>query len=125
MAQVFVPAQAAAFSTISREATGRASTMFNVIRQLGSAAGVGVLTTVIVAVGATKVVAGRVTPDLGAYHVAFLLAAGLALAGVAVALTVHDTDAASTMVRRGGRKAESGRPAAVPAASSTPPPEAA
>ena len=53
MGQVFVPAQAAAFATISPEATGRASTMFNVGRQLGSAIGVAVLTTVIVAVGAT------------------------------------------------------------------------
>ena len=75
MAQVFVPAQAAAFATISPEATGRASTMFNVGRQLGSATGVAVFTTVIVAVGATKVVAGQVTPNLAAYHAAFLVAA--------------------------------------------------
>jgi EmrB/QacA subfamily drug resistance transporter len=121
MAQVFVPAQAAAFATISGEATGRASTMFNVVRQLGSAAGVGVLTTVIVAVGATRTVAGRVTPNLAAYHVAFGVAAGLALAAAMLALTIHDTDAVSTMVRRGGRKTESGRPAAVPSASSSPP----
>ena len=39
MGQVFVPGQAAAFATISPEATGRASTMFNVGRQLGSAPG--------------------------------------------------------------------------------------
>jgi hypothetical protein len=70
------------------------------------------LTTVIVAVGATTTAAARITADLTAYHVAFLVAAGVA-AGVAavgavVALTIHDADAASTMVRRGGRKAESG-----------------
>ena len=53
MGQVFVPAQAAAFATISPEATGRASTVFNVIRQLGSAIGVAVLTTAVVAVGTT------------------------------------------------------------------------
>src|SRR5260370_17712718 len=34
MGQVFVPAQAAAFATISAEATGRASTLFNVVRHL-------------------------------------------------------------------------------------------
>jgi EmrB/QacA subfamily drug resistance transporter len=114
MGQVFVPAQAAAFATITPEATGRASTMFNVVRQLGGAVGVAVLTTVIVAVGATKTVIGRVVPDLAAYHVAFLAAAGVAVAGAVVALTIHDADAASTMVRRRRRRAEPGaRPAAV------------
>ena len=118
MAQVFVPAQAASFATISAEATGRASTMFNVGRQLGSAVGVAVFTTVIVAVGATKVVAGRVTPNLAAYHAAFLVAAALALVGATVALTIHDADAASTMVRRAGTRR---RANAVPAAASGPP----
>ena len=108
MGQVFVPAQAAAFATISPEATGRASTMFNVVRQLGGAVGVAVLTTVIVAAGATSSVAGRVVANLAAYHVAFGVAAGVAVVGAAVALTIHDADAASTMVRRGRRKAERG-----------------
>ncbi|HEX3492590.1 MAG TPA: MDR family MFS transporter [Streptosporangiaceae bacterium] len=107
MAQVFVPAQAAAFATISPEATGRASTMFNVGRQLGSATGVAVLTTAVVAVGATRVVAGHVTPDLTAYHVAFLVAAGVAAAAAGVALTIHDSDAASTIIRRRRRGRES------------------
>jgi EmrB/QacA subfamily drug resistance transporter len=112
MGQVFVPAQAAAFASISPEATGRASTLFNVIRQLGGAVGVAALTTVIVGVGATRIVAGRVVPDIGAYHAAFLVAAGVAVVGAAVALTIHDADAASTMVRRGGRRAKpSGRAA--------------
>jgi EmrB/QacA subfamily drug resistance transporter len=106
MAQVFVPAQAAAFATISPEATGRASTMFNVGRQLGSALGVAVLTTAVVAVGATRTVAGHVTPDLTAYHVAFLVAAGVAAVAAVVALTIHDTDAASTIIRRRGQKPE-------------------
>jgi len=95
--------------------------VFNVIRQLGSAIGVAVFTTAIVAVGATTVVAGRVTPNLAAYHVAFLIAAGLATVGAMVALTIHDSDAASTMVRRGGRSAApGGRAAAVPAANVPP-----
>jgi MFS family permease len=114
MGQVFVPAQAAAFATITPEATGRASTMFNVVRQLGGAVGVAVLTTVIVAVGAAKTVVGRVVPDLAAYHAAFLAAAGVAVVGAVVALTIHDVDAASTMVRRRRRRIEpGGRPAAV------------
>jgi EmrB/QacA subfamily drug resistance transporter len=126
MGQVFVPAQAAAFATISPEATGRASTLFNVNRQLGSAVGVALFTTAIVAVGATKVVAGRIAPNLAAYHVAFLVAACLAAAGAAVALAIHDADAVATMVRRKGRKPEPGaRVAAVPAPSGPPDPRLA
>ena len=45
MGQVFVPTQAAAFATISPEATGKASTMFNAARQVGGAIGVALLTT--------------------------------------------------------------------------------
>jgi EmrB/QacA subfamily drug resistance transporter len=121
MGQVFVPAQAAAFATISPEATGRASTVFNVIRQLGSAIGVAVLTTAVVAVGTTKVVDGQVTPDLAGYHTAFLVAATLAAVGIVVALTIHDVDAAATMIRRVGRKSgQAGRPAAGLAASVPP-----
>lgn len=111
MGQVFVPAQAAAFATISGEATGRASTLFNVVRQLGSAVGVAVFTSVIVAVGATRNVAGRAVPDLTAYHAAFLAAAGVAIAAAAIALTIHDSDAAATMIRRGRRTAEVRAPA--------------
>jgi EmrB/QacA subfamily drug resistance transporter len=111
--QVFVPSQAAAFATISREATGRASTMFNVFRYLGSAIGVAAFTTAIVAVGPVHVVAGHPEPNLTAYHVAFLIAAALALVTALVALTIHDRDAAGTMVRRGGRpQEESGPPPA-------------
>jgi EmrB/QacA subfamily drug resistance transporter len=115
MGQVFVPTQAAAFATISREATGRASTMFNVFRYLGSALGVAAFTTAIVAVGPVHLVAGRPEPNLTAYHVAFLIAAAVALATAVVALTIHDSDAAGTMVRRGSRKQPAGgtAPAAV------------
>jgi EmrB/QacA subfamily drug resistance transporter len=121
MGQVFVPAQAAAFATISPQATARASTMFNVVRQVGSAAGVAVVTTAIVAVGATRIVAGRVAPNLAAYHAAFLVAAGLAAAAAVVALTIHDADAAATIVRRRARKTEpAGRAAAVAAAGAPP-----
>jgi EmrB/QacA subfamily drug resistance transporter len=124
MGQVFVPAQAAAFATISAEATGRGSTMFNVIRQLGSALGVALFTTVIVAVGATTITAGPVRPDLTAYHAAFLAAAAIAAVGALVALTIHDADAAGTIVRRGGQRAEpaaSAAPSAVPSSAAASP----
>jgi EmrB/QacA subfamily drug resistance transporter len=100
MAQVFVPVQAASFATITPAATGRASTMFNAIRQLGGAIGVAVLTTIIVAVGPVHLVAGHQVANLGAYRVAFLAAAAICLCGVACSLSIHDADAASTIPRR-------------------------
>ncbi len=76
MGQVFVPVQAAAFATITPAATGRASTLFNAVRQFGGAVGVAVLTTAIVLVGPVHLVAGHPVPNLTAYRVAFLVAAG-------------------------------------------------
>jgi EmrB/QacA subfamily drug resistance transporter len=100
MAQVFVPSQAAAFATITSTATGRASTMFNAIRQLGGAIGVALLTTVIVLIGATHVVAGHEAANLTAYRITFLVAAAICLAGVASALSIRDADAAATIPAR-------------------------
>jgi hypothetical protein len=85
--------------------------MFSVARQLGSAAGVAVLTTAVVTVGATTSRAGHPVPNLTAYHVAFLVAAGMAVAGAMVALTIRDADAATTIAVRGSWGPESsGRP---------------
>jgi EmrB/QacA subfamily drug resistance transporter len=100
MAGVFLPSQAAAFSTLPRAKTGDASTIFNAQRQLGAAIGVAVLTTVITSLHPLHVVAGRTVANLRAYEVGFLVAAGVAVAAALVALTVHDEDAASTMVAR-------------------------
>jgi hypothetical protein len=44
--------------------------------------------------------------------VAFLIAAAVALVTTLVALTIHDADAAGTMVRRGGRQAAGSPPPA-------------
>jgi EmrB/QacA subfamily drug resistance transporter len=93
MAQVFVPNQAAAFATISPAATGKASTMFNAMRQVGGAIGVALLTTAIVLTGATHLVAGHEVANLTAYRIAFLV-------GVASALTIHDADADATIPSR-------------------------
>ncbi|MHB1535876.1 MAG: MDR family MFS transporter [Acidimicrobiales bacterium] len=111
MSAVFIPAQAAAFATISPAATGRASTLFNALRQLGGAAGVALLTTVVAAVGPTREVNGRVAADLSSYHLAFLAAAAVAGCGALVALTVPDADAAETMVRRRDKGGEAPQPA--------------
>jgi EmrB/QacA subfamily drug resistance transporter len=117
MAQVFVPVQAASFATISPAATGRASTMFNAVRQLGGAVGVAVLTTVIVLNGPVHLVAGHEVANLTAYRVAFLTAAAICLCAVACSLSIRDADAASTIPRRGGgREKGEPRPAPAPAA---------
>ena len=114
MAQVFVPVQAASFATITPAATGRASTMFNAIRQLGGAIGVAVLTTVIVLVGPVHLVAGHPVPNLTAYRVAFLVAAAVCLCAVACSLSICDADAAATIPARRGRPGI--EPAAEPSA---------
>ncbi|HWC38629.1 MAG TPA: MDR family MFS transporter [Acidimicrobiales bacterium] len=97
MAHVFVPSQAAAFSTISRASTGRASTLFNANRQLGSAVGVAVLGTILATVGLVHHTTGGVAPNLRAYHLAFAAASVIALIGATIALTIRDSDAAPSM----------------------------
>jgi len=100
---VFVPVQAASFATITPAATGRASTLFNAMRQLGGAIGVAVLTTVIVFVGPVHLAAGHAVANLTAYRVAFLVAAVIALSAVACSLSIRDADAAATIPVRRGR----------------------
>src|SRR6202167_1796568 len=90
MAQVMVPNQAAAFAKISPESMGRASTFFNTMRQVGSAIGVAVLSTVLISVGTTHSQGSSVAPDISGYRVAFLTAAIFALAAAGFSLTIHD-----------------------------------
>lgn len=104
MAQVMVPNQAAAFAMISPQSMGRASTFFNTMRQVGSATGVAILSTVLIGVGSAQASGGTSTPDIEAYHLAFLAAAAFALIGVVFSLSIHDSDAAETIVRRPRRK---------------------
>jgi EmrB/QacA subfamily drug resistance transporter len=113
MGQVFVPTQAAAFATITPAATGRASTMFNTVRQLGGAMGVALLTTVIVLIGAVHRVGGHEVPNLTSYRISFLVAAAISLAAVASALSIRDADAAATIPARRSRRQH--EPVAAPA----------
>jgi EmrB/QacA subfamily drug resistance transporter len=113
-AQVFVPAQAASFATISPAATGRASSIFNAGRQLGGAIGVAVLSTVISAVGVTHVVNGHPRPYATAYHWAFLAAAFMALLAACFTIAVDDKAAAPTM-RKKPTAQETTEPALTPA----------
>jgi EmrB/QacA subfamily drug resistance transporter len=119
MAHVFTSSQAAGFATISLADTAKASTLFNALRQMSGALGVAIMSTVVAEVGPVKIVEGRPVPDLSAYHAAFLVGAASALIGAVAALTVHDEDAATTMVRRGRLARQRGggpQPAPVPAA---------
>jgi len=108
MAQVMVPNQAASFAMITPESMGRASTFFNTMRQVGSATGVAILSTVLIGVGSTQASGGSTAPDMTAYHLAFFTAALFALVAAGFSLTIHDSDAAETVVRRRPRQ----RPAA-------------
>jgi EmrB/QacA subfamily drug resistance transporter len=92
MALVFVPTQAIAFANLPPASTGGASTLYNALRQLGGALGVGVLTTVIAAVGPTHHHAGRIAPNLASYHAAFGVAAGFMLICAGLAWRVGRTD---------------------------------
>jgi EmrB/QacA subfamily drug resistance transporter len=120
MAHVFTSSQAAGFATISVPDTGRASTLFNALRQMSGAFGVAVVSTVVATVGPVKVVDGHAVSNLSAYHAAFLVAAASAFVGAVASLTVHDEDAAMTMVRRGrlARPPRAAEPAPVAAAGS-------
>jgi hypothetical protein len=84
------------------------------MRQVGSAVGVAVLSTVLIGIGSTKVTDGIVHPNLRAYHLAFATATLFAVAAIGFSLTIHDSDAAETMVRR-----HKATPATVEAPSST------
>jgi EmrB/QacA subfamily drug resistance transporter len=103
MGLVIMSTQASSFATVSGADTGYASSLFNSGRQLGSALGVALLATVLAAVGTTKVVDGHRIPNVTAYHAGFLVAAVVALIGSALALTIHDADAAATMAPRTAR----------------------
>jgi EmrB/QacA subfamily drug resistance transporter len=111
MSNVFVPIQAVSFATISSAETGKGSTMFNALRQLGGAVGVALLTTAVVIVGPTHIVGGHVAANLNAYRAAFILAALIALSAILPAQTISDAEAADTIPDRGGRRARR-RPAA-------------
>jgi EmrB/QacA subfamily drug resistance transporter len=115
MAQVMVPNQAASFAMITTDSMGRASTFFNTMRQVGSATGVAILSTVLIGVGSATASGGAVKPDMTAYHLAFFTSALFALVGVVFSLRIHDSDAAETIVPPRKRERQVGRSAvAVP-----------
>jgi hypothetical protein len=55
---------------------------------------------VLIGVGSATGSGGTANPDMTAYHLAFLASAAFALVGVLFSLSIHDSDAAETIVRR-------------------------
>lgn len=98
MAGLFLPNQAASMATIPREKLGGASMVFSVQRQIASALGVAILSTVLSVIGVTRM-SGE--PNLGAWQAAFMVAAGMMFIGSCMGWLVPDEDAAETMQRRG------------------------
>ncbi|MCL8207834.1 MAG: multidrug efflux MFS transporter [Actinomycetia bacterium] len=95
-AGVVLPLQAASFARVSPADTGRAAALFNTQRQVASAVGVAVLATVL----AARLPHAMPLPsavEVPAFHLTFVVAAVLALAGAVGALGVRDADAAATM----------------------------
>ena len=99
---IFIPIQAAAFAQVSPASTGRASSLFQVQRQVGAAIGVAVLATVLaertralVPKGATGAVAAN--GATGAFHDAVLTGSLLCGLAVIAAWFLRDADAAPTM----------------------------
>lgn len=96
---LIIPMQAATFATISPEATGRASSIFNVGRQVAASLGVAVLATALTnrldyhnaALGDAATRAGA----LSAFQDAFLFATALSFLGVLACLLIDDERAAA------------------------------
>jgi MFS family permease len=99
MSFVFLPNQVAAMATIARPNLGGASMLMSVQRQIGSAFGVALMSTVLSVVGVTAVREGVEVPNVDAYRAAFFTAAVLALVASLWAWRVPDEDAAETMQR--------------------------
>ncbi|MUN53934.1 DHA2 family efflux MFS transporter permease subunit [Kocuria koreensis] len=96
---VFIPSQAISMATISSTDTGKASPIFNAGKQLGSAVGVALLASVLTLTTAPNVNSGNDGGALFPFHLAFLVAAAVALASTPVALRIRDSEASATMTR--------------------------
>ncbi len=117
MGNSMIPLQAATFSRIGPASMGRATSMFNASRQVATATGVAVLSTILVArtqaamadLGAAASAAARAQAQMDAYQAAFLGAVAFAAVGLVVAFLIRDSDAAPSM-RRGGKGEEEPEP---------------
>ena len=98
MAFVFVPLQAAAFATISPEATGRASALFSAGRQVAASLGVAVLATALTnrldAHHALLADVATRNAALVAFQDAFLFAGVVSILGIVACFLIDDEKAA-------------------------------
>ncbi|MCR8842181.1 multidrug efflux MFS transporter [Paenibacillus sp. SC116] len=102
--------QIAAFATIPPASMGRATTWFAVQGRLGPAIGLAVLSGILAFVGTSTVnAAGTIEPNLIAYRIALLAAAGFLILGACVALFIRDSDAAAT-IRKPVKQSASKKP---------------
>jgi MFS family permease len=98
MSLAFVASQAATFSTISSEETGRASALFNTNRQVAASFGVALLATILSQEMQAHRALGE-TPqaiqsgELLAFHAAFAASIVFGLLGIFFAFGIHDEDA--------------------------------
>jgi len=112
LAWSMVPMQAATFSTITPQDTGRASALMNTNQRVASSVGVAVLATVLIQrttmhlSHAAPNAAARAHAAVLAYHDAFFAGVLICLIGVAFAFLIHDEDAAASMQRGDARERE-------------------
>jgi hypothetical protein len=94
---LFIPLQAATFATISPGATGRASSIFSVTRQVAASLGVAVLATALTnRLGFYDAALGdpaTLGPALDAFQAVFLFAGAISVLGILAALLVDDQKA--------------------------------
>lgn len=94
---IIIPLQAAAFATITPEDTGRASSIFNVGRQVSASLGVAILATALTSrLGAHDAILGDPgtrEAALTAFQDTFLIGAGLAAIGIIATLWIDDKKA--------------------------------
>ena len=95
-----IPVQAAVFTNISHEETGRASSLFNTNRQVASSFGTAMLGTVLFELLLHG--PGTSSANLFAYHVSFIAAVAMGVVAILFALTLKDEDAAASIKRAGG-----------------------
>jgi MFS family permease len=104
MGMAMVPMQAAMFSTIKAQDTGRASAITSANRQVAGSIGVAALATVLAERSVSHLTgaatsAAQAQGRLLAFHDAFFVAALSSAIGVAFAFLIHDEDAAASMAR--------------------------
>jgi EmrB/QacA subfamily drug resistance transporter len=115
-----IPIQAATFSNISRQDSGRASSLFNTNRQVASSIGVAILATVLTDRTHSRVsdAIGKLTTNdpaaianatrhagLGAFHDGYIAAMIISVIAFFATFLIHDEDAAAAMAPKTSEEA--------------------